>query len=120
MEESKELKIIVPAGMTSLELAYVLKSKIEDIVREELINIIGLTNSKKVIPRIDERNGQYYSLCMLDMPYNLFCFKEMYYNDSTLFFYGEDEDGCERNIDEHELPDNGLLYLYDYLITGWY
>lgn len=64
---------------------------------------------------IPEHDNGCFSLCMLDMGYNTFYFKDMTYDGNLFSFSGTNEDGENLEIDECDLPDNGLLYLFDYL-----
>lgn len=98
-----------------IDTVYTLKSQNETNIRNALINLIKLNNSAMVIPR---HEGGLFSLCMLDMNYNIFYFQEISFDGKILTFSGTNENNENLNIDEYSLPDNGLLYIYDYLITG--
>lgn len=107
-----EIKVVIPFGMSKLDCAYALKTKYENSIRNCLVDLINHHNGYMTIP---EHNNGYFSLCMLDMGYNTFYFKDMTYDGNLLSFSGTNEDGENLDIDECDLPDNGLLYLFDYL-----
>lgn len=100
-----------------VKIAYLLKSKLDGIVRQSLINFLGRNKNHVIIPEHD--NGS-YGLSMLDMGYQTFYFSTMSFNGCKIQFSGINEDFEQIKIDEDSLPDNGMLYLYDYLITGDY
>ncbi len=117
-EEEQQIKIITPTGASKIDIAFAMKAKTDEIVRNGIIALVKQNNRHMPIPR--KADGNLYALSMLDMEYKTFFFKSMSYNGGLITFAGNNEDDEEIDIDEQELPDNGLLYLYDYLTTGCY
>lgn len=114
----EDIKINASPGMSSIELAYNLKAKIDQIARDGLI---ACFEDKYDTIKIHKRSdNEYYSLAVLDMPYAIFYFQNMQFDGNRLSFLGVNEYGLESFMDESELPDNGLLYLYDFIQTGCY
>lgn len=114
----EDVKINASPDMSSIELAYKLKAKIDQIARDGLIACFEDKYGTIKIPK--RGDNKYYSLAMLDMPYAIFYFQNMQFDGNRLSFLGVNEDGFESIMDESELPDNGLLYLYDFIQTGCY
>lgn len=114
----EEVKINALAGISSIEIAYKLKAKIDQIARDGLIACFEGKCDMIKIPK--KGDNEYYSLAVLDMPYAIFYFQSMQFNGNRLSFLGVNEDDSEVFMDESELPDNGLLYLYDFIQTGCY
>lgn len=115
---TEDVRISAPAGMPLVELAYRLKAETDRIARNGLITCFEGKHGTVEIPR--RGDDGYYSLLVLDMPYDVFYFRYMRLDGGKLSFSGVNEDGCEVSMDESELPDNGLLYLYDFMQTGCY
>lgn len=115
LDEENKNAITSPVRISQVDFAYTLKAKSEEIVRNGLINFVIQNNGTMTIP--EHENGA-YNLCMLDMQFEIFYFQYMSFDGETLSFSGFNENNEKLNIDEHSLPDNGLLYIYDYLITG--
>lgn len=100
------------------DVAFTLQGDIDGIVRNELIKLIQKEKGSLKIP---EHNGGNFSLAMLDQDYDIFYFESVSFNDGLLSFYGTtDLSNKSLYISEHDLPDRGLLYIYDYLTTGAY
>lgn len=115
LDEESKIAITIPIGISQIDLAYTLKAKNEEIVRNGLINLTIQNNGTMTIP--EHENGA-YNLCILDMQFEIFYFQYMSFDGETLSFSGFNENNEKLSIDEHCLPDNGLLYIYDYLVTG--
>ena len=114
----EDVKISASAGIPLIELAYKLKAKIDQIARNGLIACFEGKYDTITIPKRGDH--EYYSLAVLDMPYAIFYFQSMQFDGNRLSFLGVDEDDSEVFMDESELPDNGLLYLCDFIQTGCY
>lgn len=100
------------------DVAFTLQGDIDRVIREELIKLIQKAENDLKIPEHDSGN---FSLAMLDQEYDVFFFESASLEDDRLIFYGTtDLDDKSWNISEDELPDKGLLYIYDYLTTGAY
>lgn len=100
------------------DVAFTLQGDIDGIVRNELIKLILKAKGSLKIP---EHNAGNFSLAMLDQDYDIFYFESVSSNDGLLTFYGTtDISNKSLYISEHDLPDRGLLYIYDYLTTGAY
>lgn len=98
--------------------AFTLQEAIEGIVREELVKYVTNPASSFTIP--ESANGN-FSLAMLDQVYDIFYFENMSFDGEKLSFHGHTDESMEAlDISEDDLPDRGLLYIYDYIITGIY
>lgn len=116
--EKKTIRIIPPTGASKTDIAFAMKAKIEEIAREGIISLAKQNNGHMLIPQ--KPDGNLYGLSMLDMDYKTYFFESMNYNGESITFIGRNEKNEKADIDESDLPDNGLLYLYDYLTTGCY
>lgn len=113
-----QIRIITPTDSSETDIAFALKAKIEEIARKGVISLVGQNKGYMLIPL--KPNGDLYGLNMLDMKYKTYFFRSINYNGELITFTGTNEKDENVSIDEHDLPDNGLLYLYDYLTTGCY
>lgn len=100
------------------DVAFTLQADIDGIVRNELIKLIQKEKHSLQIPK---HRGGNFSLEMLGQEYDTFFFESVSFEDKQLIFYGNtDSSDKSLYISEHDLPDRGLLYIYDYLTTGAY
>lgn len=98
--------------------AFTLKETIEGIVHEELVKYVAKTGSSFTIP--ENVNGR-FSLAMLGQGYDIFYFESTSLDGEKLNFHGHTDESMEAlDISEDDLPDRGLLYIYDYITTGIY
>lgn len=100
------------------DVAFTLQGDVDKIVRNELIKLVHKAKGNLEIP---EHGGGNFSLAMLDQEYDIFYFESISFEDDLLVFCGTtDISSKSLYISEHDLPDRGLLYIYDYLTTGAY
>lgn len=98
--------------------AFALEEAIEEVIREELIKYVAKSGTSFTIP--ENTNGN-FSLAMLDQSYDIFYFERMSLDGEKLSFHGHTDESMEAlDISEDDLPDRGLLYIYDYITTGVY
>lgn len=116
-KEELEDKMKEENEVLQLNNAYKLKALSEKIARSVLIELITQNGGKLEIP--EHSDGQ-YALSMLGLEFTTFYFSTMEYDGKNLYFSGLDENYAPVDIYESELPDNGLLYLSDYLVNGNY
>lgn len=85
-------------------------------VREELVKFMG-EDDVKLIPALE--NGD---MLALGVPYSFsrFYFRAIIYKDGSFNFLGyrEDDPKAPFILNEHDLPDGGILVVLDYLLTG--
>lgn len=115
--EENSIQIVSSERISPADIAFGLVAKSGDIARNGLIEILNQNDGEIEIP---EHSGGPFSLCMLGMTYSTFYFSTIKYFNGQLLFTGTNEEDDPINIDESELPDNGLLYLFDYLKNGIY
>lgn len=93
-----------------------IKEVLEQRSRKALIDLIANENVF-VIPK---RNGKHFILGMIDMNFRTFYFYAVVLIDGALHFLGHKDNN--KNVpfllSEHDLPDNGLLYIYEYLVDN--
>lgn len=101
---------------SELDIIYGIKDMFTKKVREELVKFMG-KDDVKLIPTTDD-GGVFY----LDEPYQhqRFYFRAIVYKDESFNFLGYKEDNLKVLfiLSEHDLPDEGLLAVLDYLLTG--
>lgn len=111
-------KIIEVTLHTLSTTAFALEGTIEEVVREELMKHVAKPGNSFAIP--GNANGN-FSLAMLDQGYDIFYFESMSFDGEKLQFHGHTDESMKvLDISEDDLPDNGLLYIYDYITTGVY
>ncbi|MDC1809085.1 hypothetical protein POZ03_01255 [Bacteroides uniformis] len=111
-------KIIEVTQHTLSTTAFALEGTIEEVVREELVKYVAKPGNSFTIPENDNGN---FSLAMLDQGYDIFYFESMSFDGKKLNFHGHTDESIEKlDISESDLPDKGLLYIYDYITTGVY
>lgn len=113
--EEQELEVdLVHAS----DVAFEYKSTADGIARLGLIRLVNQQMGHVEIPEIN--SGGAFNLGMIGLDFNTFYFGTMTLIDNVLTFSGSNEDDDAVEIDENDLPDNGLSYLLDYLLTGTY
>lgn len=113
----EEQELEVDLAHASL-VAFDYKSTADGIARLGLVRLANQQMQPVEIPKL--KCGGAFNLGMVGFDFKTFHFEAMTLSNNVLTFTGSNEDDDQVEINENDLPDNGLLYLLDYFLTGTY
>lgn len=117
-ETSRGFQIIISEGTSVVDVAFQINSTVVSMVKKQLISWIHQHGDSAHFPL--RGDGGNFCLSVLAEEYSDFYFHTITLKNNIFHFTGVNEDGYEVFLDETELPDNGLLYICDFLINGYY
>lgn len=117
-ETSIGFQIIISERTSFVDVAFQINSTVIDMVKKQLLSWIHQHGDTAQFPL--RSDGGNFCLSVLAEEYSDFYFQTITLKDDIFHFTGVNEDGYEVSLDETELPDNGLLYICDFLINGYY
>lgn len=117
-ETSRGFRIIISEGTSAVDVAFQINSTVIGMVKKQLLSWIHQYGDSAQFPL--RSDGDNFCLSVLGEEYSDFYFHTITLKDDIFHFTGVNEDGYEVSLDETELSDNGLLYICDFLINGYY